>query len=245
MRKTRKSLHHGDIATDFEMPLQVSDTPVIRKNKEMRSEQQRRSSMGMRGQRASSSLGKGDISELCESMALTLGVPHDSVPSSLFYRHINQAVPEPVRAKHLLVFCAKRATDTKLAQAASTSSKGKEREPVAVEADRMTKDIMDEFMASMGKGKIPTNVFGVRTCIDGADDQDGPLLFASALPMKPHPKNVENQALEAKINKSIERYVWPYTVCSELNRPGTRRRALSGPVSVSGRTSSSRKLSAG
>ena len=44
------------------MPLPDSETPMIRKNQEMR-EAQRRSSLSMRGQRASTSLGKGEISE--------------------------------------------------------------------------------------------------------------------------------------------------------------------------------------
>jgi kinetochore protein Mis13/DSN1 len=75
VRKTRKSMRAMGIGLELEgeasasssidsmVPLPESETPMIRKNKELREEQQRRSSLGMRGQRASTSLGRGEISE--------------------------------------------------------------------------------------------------------------------------------------------------------------------------------------
>ncbi len=46
------------------VPVPISDTPMIKRNQEMRREnERRRSSMSMRGNRMSESLGKGDISE--------------------------------------------------------------------------------------------------------------------------------------------------------------------------------------
>ena len=63
IRKTRKSMRGmQDVMSEAVVPVEESETPMIRKNKEIREAQQRRSSMGMRGQRASSSLGRGDIS---------------------------------------------------------------------------------------------------------------------------------------------------------------------------------------
>jgi len=63
-RKARKSLRGLGLGrvVDAVVPVPDRETPMIRKNKDMR-EQQRRSSLGMRGQRASDSLGRGDISE--------------------------------------------------------------------------------------------------------------------------------------------------------------------------------------
>jgi kinetochore protein Mis13/DSN1 len=67
VRKTRKSmafqLETGMEPGDAMVPLADSETPMIKKNKELRAEQSRRSSLGTRGQRASSSIGKGDPSE--------------------------------------------------------------------------------------------------------------------------------------------------------------------------------------
>jgi kinetochore protein Mis13/DSN1 len=62
MRGLGFGMDEGD-SRDEVVPLPDSETPMIRKNKSMREDQQRRSSMGMRGQRASTSLGRGDISE--------------------------------------------------------------------------------------------------------------------------------------------------------------------------------------
>lgn len=69
VRKTRKSMSRlglipADLGGDTEVPLPESETPMIRKNRQLRDDQSRRSSLGMRGQRASSSLGRGEISEL-------------------------------------------------------------------------------------------------------------------------------------------------------------------------------------
>jgi hypothetical protein len=68
VRKTRKSMASQldlgmDMVTDEMVPLAESETPMIRKNKDMRAEQSKRSSLSTRGQRASSSIGKGDPSE--------------------------------------------------------------------------------------------------------------------------------------------------------------------------------------
>lgn len=69
VRKTRKSMKGWEIpsledgSVDSVVPLPESETPMIRKNKELREAQSRRSSLGGRGQRASSSLGRGEISQ--------------------------------------------------------------------------------------------------------------------------------------------------------------------------------------
>lgn len=69
VRKTRKSMRAIDIPSleddsmDSMVPLPESETPMIRKNRELREAQSRRSSLSGRGQRASSSLGRGEISK--------------------------------------------------------------------------------------------------------------------------------------------------------------------------------------
>jgi kinetochore protein Mis13/DSN1 len=67
VRKTRKSMGVNQLPLEIRgddelVPLPESETPMIRKNKELREAQSRRSSLGMRGQRSSSSLGRGDLS---------------------------------------------------------------------------------------------------------------------------------------------------------------------------------------
>ncbi|KAJ2774754.1 hypothetical protein IWQ56_000438 [Coemansia nantahalensis] len=58
----------------------------------------RRSTFSMRGKRASS-IGGG-----------FKALPHDSVDAADFYRHISPELPEPIRLRQLLAWCARRTT---------------------------------------------------------------------------------------------------------------------------------------
>ncbi|KAH7149345.1 Mis12-Mtw1 protein family-domain-containing protein [Dactylonectria estremocensis] len=80
--------------------LPMSDTPVINRNKEMRKKgnQSRRSSLGMRGRRASSLIDSGQTA-----------IPHREVDTAGFYKHIEGGLPEPRRMKQLLTWCGERA----------------------------------------------------------------------------------------------------------------------------------------
>ncbi|KAF8436413.1 Mis12-Mtw1 protein family-domain-containing protein [Terfezia claveryi] len=84
----------------------LSDTPIIQRNKQFRKEagggagrSSRRSSLGLRGRRASSLIDNGQVAE-----------PHPELSPEEFYKHIDAELVEPRRMKQLLVWCAKRAT---------------------------------------------------------------------------------------------------------------------------------------
>lgn len=81
--------------------LPFADTPVINRNKEMRKQTGggRRSSLGMRGRRASSLIESGNNA-----------IPHRAVEPAQFYKHISSdGLTEPRRMKQLLTWCAERA----------------------------------------------------------------------------------------------------------------------------------------
>lgn len=85
--------------------LPISDTPVINRNKEMRKKGQgnRRSSLGMRGRRASSLIESGHTA-----------IPHREVDPAEFYKHIEaEGLTEPRRMKQLLTWCGERALSEK------------------------------------------------------------------------------------------------------------------------------------
>ncbi|KAJ8121766.1 hypothetical protein O1611_g10015 [Lasiodiplodia mahajangana] len=84
--------------------LPFSDTPIINRNKEMRKKTgNRRSSVGMRGRRASSLMNSGQTA-----------IPHREVNASEFYKHIeSEGLVEPRRMKHLLIWCAERSLSEK------------------------------------------------------------------------------------------------------------------------------------
>ena len=87
-------------------------------------------------------------------MTLMPGIPHASVDSKLLYTHLGSQMPEPIRARHLIAWCAKRAVD------AETSKKGKSKGKDRTDnGDRILNEIMDEFITSLGRGQVDTNVF--------------------------------------------------------------------------------------
>lgn len=112
-------------ATKIALPF--ADTPVIRRNKEMRKGADtghRRSSLGMRGRRASSlidggkSNGRRWISDIVEDWGPVAdgreALPHDEVDIAEFYKHIeSDGLPEPRRMKQLLTWCGTRALGEK------------------------------------------------------------------------------------------------------------------------------------
>jgi kinetochore protein Mis13/DSN1 len=85
--------------------LPFTDTPVINRNKELRKKGtgNRRSSLGMRGRRASSLIENGHNA-----------IPHHQVETSQFYKHIEaEGLSEPRRMKQLLTWCGERALGAK------------------------------------------------------------------------------------------------------------------------------------
>lgn len=85
--------------------LPFSDTPIINRNKELRKKGgtgQRRSSLGMRGRRASSLIDSGYSA-----------IPHKEVETVQFYKHIEDGLPEPRRMKQLLTWTGERALPEK------------------------------------------------------------------------------------------------------------------------------------
>ncbi|KAL8770650.1 MAG: hypothetical protein Q9209_003718 [Squamulea sp. 1 TL-2023] len=90
----------------IKVSLPFADTPIIRRNKEMRmgvENGSRRSSLGNRGRRASSLIDSGKSDAL----------PHDEVDSIDFYKHIESNLTEPRRMKQLLTWCGTRALGEK------------------------------------------------------------------------------------------------------------------------------------
>ncbi|KAK6841466.1 Kinetochore protein mis13 [Apiospora arundinis] len=101
--QTRHSSHSKTSDTK-KIALPFSDTPIINRNKDMRRKTgARRSSLGMRGRRASSLIDSGHSA-----------IPHREVAPSEFYKHIEaEGLSEPRRMKQLLTWCGERALSSK------------------------------------------------------------------------------------------------------------------------------------
>jgi kinetochore protein Mis13/DSN1 len=90
-------------ATMISLPF--SDTPIINRNKELRKKGvgTRRSSLGLRGRRASSLIDNGHSA-----------IPHREVETTEFYKHIEaEGLSEPRRMKQLLTWTGERALGEK------------------------------------------------------------------------------------------------------------------------------------
>lgn len=93
---TRTPILSTSHATTIALPF--SDTPVLNRNKALRQTTARRSSLGLRGRRASSLIDSGHTA-----------TPHAAVPADEFYKHIESSLPEPRRMRQLLTWCGERA----------------------------------------------------------------------------------------------------------------------------------------
>ncbi|KAH8650213.1 Mis12-Mtw1 protein family-domain-containing protein, partial [Ilyonectria robusta] len=91
-------------AAPSKIALPMSDTPVINRNKEMRMKNggSRRSSLRIRGRRASSLIDGGQSA-----------IPHREVNPADFFKHIEASLLEPRRIKQLLTWCGERSLSEK------------------------------------------------------------------------------------------------------------------------------------
>ncbi|KAI1318562.1 hypothetical protein EDD11_006252 [Mortierella claussenii] len=155
----------------------MRETPMIKRNKDMRSDASRRSSFNMRGKRASS-IGNGFSA-----------LPHPSVDSRSFYRHIAADDPPPVRMKQLMAWCARKSIDAQKSNSQSALKIAKQ-----IEEDALAMLITGQFSVSWYSR--PLDMEPIRT-----------------VPKKPHQQNVENlrklkecEAQIAKLEKEDEEW---------------------------------------
>ncbi|CDZ96607.1 Kinetochore-associated protein Dsn1/Mis13 [Phaffia rhodozyma] len=179
---------YEDVTGDTTVPLQISDTPMIKRNQEMRRNVSRKSSFGKRGQRASASFGKGEPT-----------APHHSIPTSAFHKHIDGEFPEAIRMRHLLVFLGHResaamgltADSLTTASALGTTLKGKgkgkgKEDGRNPQGDEIAGQVVDALLKALMGAKLDTNP-------QGSSSQPMNLL---SKPTRPHPGNVLNRKAE-------------------------------------------------
>ncbi|KAJ2797257.1 hypothetical protein H4R20_005248, partial [Coemansia guatemalensis] len=128
----------------------------------------RRSTFSMRGKRASS-IGGG-----------FKALPHDSVDAADFYRHISPELPEPIRLRQLLAWCARRTS-------APPAWPEDLPDPVKSLLSDALKEAVDDIHSAFERGEIATSWYH-RPIEDEPSSEQSELL--------PHPENKAN--LEAK-----------------------------------------------
>ncbi|KAK4224878.1 Mis12-Mtw1 protein family-domain-containing protein [Podospora fimiseda] len=167
--------------------LPFSDTPIQNRNKEFRKKGGntggRRSSLGLRGRRASSLIDNGQTA-----------LPHKTVDPSEFWKYISaEGLSEPRRMKQLLIWCGERALSAKPRGNSAGGSKGNS----AVLGARA---IQDQILKDFGSVSEFSDWFSREDDESVEEKKKRP---AKPIKLEPNPINVQNDekiaALEARI----------------------------------------------
>ncbi|KAK2741121.1 hypothetical protein FQN57_005722 [Myotisia sp. PD_48] len=168
-------------SSSTKITLPFADTPVIQRNKEMRKEKARkgprRSSLSLRGRRASLLIETGASNAL----------PHEKVDAADFYKHIeSDGLTEPKRMKQLLTWCATRALGDK-----PTGSRSEDES-----AKLAARVIQEELLQDFGDRPELSDWFGRQESCPPA-----------VVIKRPNPKNVQNAEKIVELEEHIRQYV--------------------------------------
>ncbi|KAI4191441.1 MAG: hypothetical protein L6R41_000092 [Letrouitia leprolyta] len=181
----------------IKVSLPFADTPIIRRNKEMRRGAEngsRRSSLGMRGRRASSLIDSGKSDAL----------PHEEVESSEFYKHIESSLTEPRRMKQLLTWCGTRALGEK---------------PISTQPDFQARQAAREIQQQLLKDFSTKSEMS-----DWFNRKD---TTPPPQPPKPNPKNVSNGNKIKDLEQQLARLQTERQTWETLLRPPSESLSLS------------------
>lgn len=197
----RRGLHNSTST----VPVPLNDTPMIKKNREMRREQseRRKSSMGQASARVTESFGAGILGMYhLDSLSLACQLiwslrktdqanPHPSVDHPEFYTHISPELPEALRIRQLLVWCSSRAL---VSASAPTIPSTPELPKLKSSQQKVLRELQDELMKMLCLGKVDTSL--------SQSDSDSSAPGKRKQKVKEHPRNVINRAQEAEFVKS-------------------------------------------
>ncbi|KAJ5790124.1 uncharacterized protein N7518_007135 [Penicillium psychrosexuale] len=163
--------------------LPVADTPVIQRNKEFRGGKgdkndkgRRRSSLGMRGRRASFLIDSGTSNAL----------PHREVGTADFYKHIaDDGIPEPRRMRQLLIWCATRALGEKPSGGSNSDDQS---------ARLAARVIQEELLQDFSTNSELSNWLG-------REDLNPPAVVVK----KPNPRNLQNTDKIKELEEHIQK----------------------------------------
>ncbi|KLU86487.1 hypothetical protein MAPG_05499 [Magnaporthiopsis poae ATCC 64411] len=158
--------------------LPFSDTPIINRNKELRKKgaaSGRRSSLGMRGRRASSLIENGHSA-----------IPHREVDPAEFYKHIAEGLMEPRRMRQLLTWCGERALLERPPHGSVNSN-----EILGARA------IQDQLLKDFGNKSEFSDWFS-------REDQPAVPEVKRPVVVKPNPVNIENERKIQELEASIK-----------------------------------------
>ncbi|KAJ9156411.1 Kinetochore protein mis13 [Pleurostoma richardsiae] len=173
--------------------LPFSDTPIMNRNKEFRKKAggSRRSSLGMRGRRASSLIENGHNA-----------IPHREVDPAEFYKHIAaDGLSEPRRMKQLLTWCGERALSEKPPLGSLNSN-----------AILGARAIQDQLLKDFASKSEFSDWFA-------REDEPSAPAAKAAVVMKPNPRNIEHEEKISELETRIKRLIEEMKTWEALEAP--------------------------
>lgn len=137
------------------------------------SDNRRRSSSTMRGRRASSLIDNG----------VSNAVPHETVETAEFYKHISQDLPEPRRMKQLLTWCGARSLTERPSDSGDTAT---------VNATLAARLIQDELLRDFANKSEMSDWFS-------REEDVAPVVLVK----KPNPRNTQNAAKLVELEQEV------------------------------------------
>ena len=113
-------------------------------------------------------------------------VPHSSVPSDRFYRHTDPALPDPVRARHVLTWCASRSAPR------ATDSQTR-LSPLSPANSALLASLQDQIVKQLADATIDISLYSAKS-------KERP-------PAVENPQNERYRAAEGTLLAHGERYV--------------------------------------
>lgn len=209
-----KSPEQPPAGTKIALP--AADTPVIQRNKELRGAKsdkgRRRSSLGMRGRRASSLIDSGAsngrqtrgflLKRYSKLIIARIALPHREVGAADFYKHIaDDGLPEPRRMRQLLIWCATRAMGDKPSgshsedQSTRLAGNGSALSWRNTDTDlKLARVIQEELLKDFSTNSDLSNWFS-------REDVSPPTVVVK----KPNPRNVQNTDKIKELEDQIQR----------------------------------------
>lgn len=189
-KSVEKSIESSHESTKIALPF--SDTPVANRNKELRKRGGsigRRSSLGLRGRRASSLIDHGHSA-----------IPHREVDPAEFYKHIEEGLMESRRMKQLLTWCGERALGEKPSHNIEDSAArlaGKDSE-ISWKYDLLNvlaRHIQEELLKDFSTKSELFDWFN-------RDETEAPVVIK-----KPNPRNKDNETRILELEERVKKYV--------------------------------------
>jgi len=131
-------------------------------------------------------------------------MPHESVPSDKLFRHIDADLPEPHRARHLLIWCARRAAAPVPSSTTQDNPKGKGKKKAVG-----TLNDADSAIVALVQEKVVRQLMDLSIDIPLYDIGRGPFSKGEGRKeeLADDPVNARNRELKERLTKSEERCV--------------------------------------